>query len=40
VSIYSTMASFHKYYVAMKFRWICIFLYFEQKSIFNKQGEW
>jgi len=33
--IYSTRAHFHKYYVAMKYRCICIFFYFERTSIFK-----
>jgi len=33
-SIYSTRALCHKYFVAMKYRWLCIFD-FERKSTFN-----
>jgi len=35
LSISSTRAYFHKYCVAMKYRWICTFFYFELKSIFK-----
>ena len=36
LSIYSTRAVVHKYFVAMRYRWIWLFLIFERKSIFNK----
>jgi len=35
LSISATRAWFHKYYVAMMYRWICCCFYFEPKSIFN-----
>ena len=40
--IYSTRALLHKYFVAMKYKWICSFFNSEGKSIFknNSQTNW